>query len=215
MGGESSSFWGRLRKWGESPVGITAIVLAVVFKFAVHLPWKTSERTSAVPQAEKTAIQGEAIAGKRNARHVSEFRAVYPIPMGRSSGYQGLSQIIEGLYSGNLSAQEARQYAFRRGLVVGCGELKNVAGEYLIYHFRSSDGILLEFATPRNREFEGRHVAENEDVADYYHSNRGAQFDAISLVGFNAVTVVAVENFTTMDGFVKAIPVVQPINLIP
>ena len=142
---------------------------------------------------------------------VSDFILVIPGPLELRIGVsriRTLTDMIEALYYGKVSEQRASRYAFTRIE----GDFASVAGEYVIFTVESSDDRerKFQFAMQRNPELESKYGSRNLESCYY----RPRISDLIP-EGQKAVMIVGIKQFSTVNGFVKIIPIVQAIRLLP
>jgi len=120
-----------------------------------------------------------------------------------------LSDIIYGIYSGKISNREASKYLFQMEAVDA--ELKSVVGKYLIYEVSIDSDHHYQIAMARDPDWE----SEQTDVEDAYEQLKESPGGSDDPIRQGLIAVVGEQSFTTDEGFVKVLPVVANINLIP
>jgi len=135
-----------------------------------------------------------------------------------SSKVAKLADMLTGIYDGKIPAKIAPKYLFEPDAI--SATFSKIAGDFLIYEVFVSYGTSfspersVEFAVHRNPEFE----RQFSDIEGFYerlgrsgregHSNGGPLRQA-------SVIVLGTQEFTTVAGLVKVVPVVEIVNVLP
>jgi hypothetical protein len=122
---------------------------------------------------------------------------------------ENASDMLTGIVDGAINADEAKHYAFTEAVV--SASVVAVLDNYLIYEARVSPRTTTEFALRRNRTIEAARNGISESELD----SRNDLFNGYDPLLGGPVVFCGREQFTTRSGFVKNLPVLEIVNLVP
>ena len=129
------------------------------------------------------------------------------------AGVKGLNDMLDGIYGGQIPIQLASQYLFRRDAIDA--ELVNVVGEYLVYEALDNPRSHHQFALKRNPAIEQLALKSWGSLEAFYRDVKRSPNQSDNPLTLGPVVVTGMEPFSTASGLVKAMPVVQMVNLLP
>lgn len=119
------------------------------------------------------------------------------------------SDMLTGIFEGKISVAEAKRYAFTEANV--SAGLETVLKDYLIFATRVASRERAEFALRRNRTIE----AARNNISESELDSRDDIFNGYDPLLGGPIVVSGEEEFTTRGGFVKRLPVLEIVNLVP
>jgi|GEM_PF-5248284 len=121
-----------------------------------------------------------------------------------------LEDMVKAVYLGDITPEKASQYTFRTFGGLGEYRFLQTSGEYLIYNFGIPSRETWDAALPRNRAFDEKRRG-TLSLERYYEQMKNNKSGAIQAK--NAVRIAGMEEFTTINGLVKRLPILECVDL--
>jgi hypothetical protein len=183
------------RKKRIAIAGVVLLVLAVLVLDA---------RTTGNKQVDSNNKHSKSLAASV-MRKTSDFKYVFSCrdDIGADAPVASLNEFVEGLYLGEIALEDGKRFAFR-GEAVDANVVQ-ITEAFVIYSVRNYRlefrGAFWDFAVPRDKKLEGND-SEEDELKEVY-ANAFDEKRAIVLTGF--------QQFTTVSGLVKRMPVFETV----
>lgn len=204
----------------SAAVGLMVLVGIVIAKMRPELTAGAPVPAAATSTASSSLAGGDhAKPSTHKAFRKSDFLRVFD---GSNAAFindvavENLADMVEAVYAGRISPQEASRYAFRPN--ANEGVLRKVVDQYLIFEVSPQGERTVQFAMRRDPAFEREQAGPGSryrSIEEYYSEQFGAEVSSDGPLARGPVVIIGMTQFVTGQGLVKMVPIVELVDIQP